>query len=173
VSVSIVADDIRSTKTHKQNTLRSENQSPQSSKKLIRSSTSLPDPSTSINQSRKRANYSLSTPYPTTPDKLSWQSHLMSTLGSRLLPPNYQRMGKREWCFLMLLMSLSLFWLLLRACMRMCRGSLVCQVSQTLQFEADAAVSQAGYNTFTMANGNIAMTIREGRIVSVYDKAHE
>jgi len=39
--------------------------------------------------------------------------------------------------------------------------------------EADASVSQAGYNTFTMANGNIAMTIREGRIVSVYDKAHE
>jgi hypothetical protein len=37
----------------------------------------------------------------------------------------------------------------------------------------DASVSQAGYNTFTMANGNIAMTIREGRIVSVYDKAHE
>jgi hypothetical protein len=34
-------------------------------------------------------------------------------------------------------------------------------------------VSQAGYNTFTMANGNIAMTIKEGRIVSVYDKAHE
>jgi hypothetical protein len=39
--------------------------------------------------------------------------------------------------------------------------------------EADATVSQAGYNTFTMANSNIAMTIREGRIVSVYDKAHE
>ena len=34
-------------------------------------------------------------------------------------------------------------------------------------------VSQAGYNTFTMANGNIAMTIRDGRISSVYDKAHE
>jgi ribosomal protein L17 len=34
-------------------------------------------------------------------------------------------------------------------------------------------VSQAGYNTFTMANGNIAMTIKEGRIVSVYDRAHE
>ena len=39
--------------------------------------------------------------------------------------------------------------------------------------EANVTVSQAGYNTFTMANGNIAMTIREGRIVSVYDKAHE
>lgn len=36
-----------------------------------------------------------------------------------------------------------------------------------------SVVSQAGYNTFTMANGNIAMTIREGRITSIYDKAHE
>lgn len=34
-------------------------------------------------------------------------------------------------------------------------------------------VSQAGYNTFTMANGNVAMTIRDGRIVSIFDKAHE
>lgn len=34
-------------------------------------------------------------------------------------------------------------------------------------------VAQAGYNTFTMANGNIALTIRDGRIVSVFDKAHE
>jgi alpha-mannosidase len=38
---------------------------------------------------------------------------------------------------------------------------------------ADMSVSQAGYNTFTMANGNIAMTIREGRITSIFDKAHE
>jgi hypothetical protein len=56
--------------------------------------------------------------------------------------------------------------------MRMYRGSLVCQLP-CFRAEADATVSQAGYNTFTMANGNIAMTIREGRIVSVYDKAHE
>jgi hypothetical protein len=54
----------------------------------------------------------------------------------------------------------------------MYRGSLVCQLPSVMA-EAYASVSQAGYNTFTMANGNIAMTIREGRIVSVYDKAHE
>jgi hypothetical protein len=44
---------------------------------------------------------------------------------------------------------------------------------QSIRARTDVTVSQAGYNTFTMANGNIAMTIREGRIVSVYDKAHE
>jgi alpha-mannosidase len=49
-------------------------------------------------------------------------------------------------------------------------GMSVCSSASS---EADTTVSQAGYNTFTMANGNIAMTIREGRIVSVYDKAHE
>jgi hypothetical protein len=127
-----VADDLRSTKTHKPNTLRSENQSLPSSKKLTLSSTSLPDPSTWINQSRKPASYSPSIHYPTIPDKLSWKSHLMFTLGSRLLLPNYQRMGKRAWCFLMLQMSLSLFWLLQRVCMRMYRGSLVCQLPQTI-----------------------------------------
>jgi hypothetical protein len=81
-------------------------------------------------------------------------------------------MGKKEWCFLMLLMRLGLFWLVLRVCMRMYRESLVCQLPSVMA-EVYASVSQAGYNTFTMANGNIAMTIREGRIVSVYDKAHE
>jgi hypothetical protein len=133
--IQAVSDDIRSTKTHKLNTLRSENQSRPSSKKLIRFYTSLPDPSTLINQSRKLVNYSLSTLYPTILDKLSWKSHWMFTLGSRLLLLNYPRMGKRAWCFLMLLIKQDLFWLLLRACMRMYRGSLVCQLSGTLRLK--------------------------------------
>jgi len=120
-----MANMVRSTETPKPSTLPSESPLPPLSKKPTLSSTSPLNPSLPTSPSRKLENCLPSTHCQITRDKLLLKFLSISTLGSRRLLLNYQKMAKREWSYLMPRTSLSLCWPVPRDCMRMYLGLLV------------------------------------------------